>query len=241
MEFVGTFKVNILSLWAWVHQGMFMKNTLHLNFSHCVKMLFFLRLMFFFTFATSSAFAQSQVVELFIGPQCAANDVAIDISKQLYAEQGKRGVLPLVCDLENQDCKVRKNSYTHRRVLQRYGTPSCVMNGRYDVLADNEQVMRSGLAMVQSTMSLRPIGLEHQSDGIIVTFPDMIDDEIYVPWLAVYNSDTRQIDVFKRLESIRGDRAVCVKIANVLSKEQSYAVFLHKSDGEIVASGAMFR
>ena len=182
-------------------------------------------------------FAQSQVVELFISAQCAPNEVAKDILGKLRAGQNSSGVLTLVCDLANKSCKNRRSLYTRRKVLRRYSTPSSVFNGRYDVLAYDERVMRSALAMVRSTMSLPRIVVSAGADGLALEFPDMSEGAVYAPWVAVYDGQTTQVKKFEELGSVQARASVCVHAPVSFEAGERYAVFLHDDDGEIVATG----
>ena len=185
------------------------------------------------------AFAQSHIVELFVSVKCGPQEVAERIVRDLNQKNSTNGVLALICDLYNESCDERHSYYINKDVLYQSSTPSSVVNGRYDVLADNERVMHSALAMVRSTMSLHSIDLRVEEDMLIATLPDMGDDALYTLWVAVYNPETAHVSSFIKLDSVRGNAPVCLQIPNVVEEGQAYAIFLHQAGtGELVASGS---
>ena len=216
-----------------------MKNTLRFVCLATLKRcLLYVAVIFSFFMIPDSALAQSQIVELFVRGHCAANDVAEGIVQKLNAAENTSGVLVLTCNLANKSCDKRRSLYTRRKVLRRYSTPTSVFNGRYDVTAYDERIMRSALAMVGSSMSLRRIGVD-VSDlvGVSFDFPDMGDEARYVPWVAVYDLETSDVRDFRKLPEFSRDNATCGYLPLTLAQGEGYAVFLHDKNGEIVAVG----
>ena len=192
----------------------------------------------FFAFA-QPAFAQSQIVELFVAAHCAPNEVAEDILQRVKAKENTSGVLALTCDLAHPWCKKRRSLYTGKKILRRYSTPSSVVNGRYDVLAYDERIMRSALAMVRSTMSLPRIFVQPADRGVSFTLPVSGGERYYTPWVVVYHRDTTAVVSARALDVVYRDKGadVCRFASADFDINHGVAVFLHKPDGEIAAVG----
>jgi len=151
-------------------------------------------------FATQNATAQISVIELFTTSACPACHPADALLNNLQSENPNQNFIALSChttamgdasidqNLALKQCSDRQSFYYQNETLNTASTPSAIMNGLHHVTASKEKMMRSALAMVNSTTTIQPITFNTTQTEITASFPTIGLKNNQIPQIWVFSS-----------------------------------------------------
>lgn len=209
-----------------------------------------------------TAHAQTTVVELFTTSACAACDPADAIIQSLTTDQAKDTII-LTChvafmgnattndDIPLKACDKRHTMYYRAKILQRPSTPIAVINGIHEITATKDHMMRSGLAMAQSTTQVKTLNITRTSNHIQTTLPDITlknpADIVLITYAPnettltkssgkekTYTHLVKDVQHIQTWDGLNQDLKIDLNPAH---PENTYALIAQKKNGTILAAG----